>query len=427
MKRLYNRLKAAVSSGSVAEVKNLLARAAIDDIHGYFCEDLPEDDIVYCVSCDELFWTPLQQRNTSMIKLLLLRGAYPPAELCAPTKYRHGRGDKASTPLKRAVESGYVDDVIKFLPPATANVNMHPRLCAKFKGHLDVYKCTDCDTPLMAAVRRCDVTMVRLLIAQGANVSEEIPGISADVSCKTPLLVAAGTGDEEVITELVTSGADVNQSLGPRGTAIHHFCDNDKLANLLVRLGADPNAKDETGNSVFSKVLPRGYERDISQRHLDLVLQSLRILLPTTRDLNRYIRQRNVIVRLKTECTMLLLQHGARIDYSAEFLLKSPEYFSWAWGDRKQHSARFIELLRAADTDFSGVRQRIASVDRRRRKVLNVDVLEEKLSQPLTLQALCVSSVRRRLLSVRDVGMWSGIDALPLPTAIKDRLKLIVW
>ena len=114
MKRLYNKLKAAVSSGSVAEVKNLLSRAAIDDIHGYFCEDLPEDDIVYCVSCDELFWTPLQQRNTSMIKLLLVRGAYPPAELCAPTKYRYGRGEKHSTPLKRAVESGSVDDVIKF-------------------------------------------------------------------------------------------------------------------------------------------------------------------------------------------------------------------------------------------------------------------------------------------------------------------------
>ena len=58
--------------------------------------------------------------------------------------------------------------------------------------------------------------------------------------------------------------------------------------------------------------------------------------------------------------------------------------------------------------------------------MLNLDVIEDKLSQPLTLQMSCVISVRRRLRSIRDVGMWARIDALPLPAIIKDRLKLIV-
>ena len=93
----------------------------------------------------------------------------------------------------------------------------------------------------------------------------------------------------------------------------------------------------------------------------------------------------------------------------------------------KKHSEKFIELLRAADTDFRGVRQQVVGLDRRIRKVLNLDVLDQKLSQPLTLQTSCVISVRRRLRSISDVGMWARIDALSLPSIIKDRLKLLVW
>ena len=80
------------------------------------------------------------------------------------------------------------------------------------------------------------------------------------------------------------------------------------------------------------------------------------------------------------------------------------------------------------DTGFSGVCQRIASVDKDDcKKPLNLAVLDEKLSQPLTLQVSCVISVRRRLLSIGDVGVWAGIEKLPLPPIIKDRLKLLTW
>ena len=92
----------------------------------------------------------------------------------------------------------------------------------------------------------------------------------------------------------------------------------------------------------------------------------------------------------------------------------------------KQHSERFIELLRAADTDFSGVRQRIASVDKDEWAPLNLDVLDWKLSQPLTLQTSCVISVRRQLRSVSDVGMWTRVDKLFLSPNVKENLKLIL-
>ena len=79
------------------------------------------------------------------------------------------------------------------------------------------------------------------------------------------------------------------------------------------------------------------------------------------------------------------------------------------------------------DTGFSGVCQRIASVDKDDWKPLNLAVLDEKLSQLLTLQTSCVISVRRRLLSIGNVGVWAGLEKLPLPPIIKDRLKLLTW
>ena len=420
---IYAQLKAAVKCETEVKAWRVLSRANIDDIHGYFCKELPAEHAAACASCDELLRPALQKRNVRMIAMLLLYGAYPPVEVCASTEFDYGRIEKAPTPLKLAVEFGSLDDVRKLLR-AGADVNAHPRMCVKIETH-SIDECTNCDSPLMAAVRRRDVVMIRLLITHGASLSEVIHTDTVCRPSKSDLVVAAETGDEEVITELVSCGADVNQWIGPVGTVLHHVCNNVRLVNLLVRLGADPNVGAERGSSVLSMVLLGG---NIGMTgNLDLVLQSLRLLLPTTRHLDHYLHRCYAIVWLQAKCSMLLLQHGARIEYSRSFLLKSPQYLSWAWGNQNQHSEAFIQLLRAADTDFSGVRQRIASLDRKTWEVLNLDVLEEKLSQPLTLQTSCVISVRRRLRSISDVGMWARIDALPLSVTIRDLLKLIVW
>ena len=126
---------------------------------------------------------------------------------------------------------------------------------------------------------------------------------------------------------------------------------------------------------------------------------------------------------------MLFLQHGATIRYCTMYLIVnlSPTWKSLWRKHSKQHSERFIELLRAADTDFTGVRDQIAIVDKDEWAPLNLAVLDQKLSQPLTLQTSCVISVRRQLSSVRDCGVWTRIDQLPLTPAIRDRVKLRVW
>ena len=323
---IYNRLKEAVSSASEQEVRKMLSSANIKNIHTHFCDEPPAKRAAVCTSCEELLGPPLRQRDTGMLELLLQHGACASTEICA-TEYRYGRRQKPSTPLKLAVESGTIDDV-RTLLSAGDDVNLHPRICLQIHNFFLYIKCTDCDSPLMAAVRRRDVAMIRLLVAHGASVSQVIHGAANGVHSKTALLVAAGTGDEEVITELVTSGADVNQSLGPglHVTVLYHFWYDARLVKLLLKLGADPNAgADETGASLFRHLLHRG--RVNSVYRLDSVLQTLSLLLPTTRDLDEYLVSNRAVLWLNTKCTMLLLQHGARIKYSQVFL-------GSAWADQ---------------------------------------------------------------------------------------------
>ena len=178
---VYNSLKLAVESGSTENVSEWLKQHTCSvrhDIHAYFCkqEEAPAH-ATSCGNCEALLSEPLRRQQISMIRLLLGSGVFLSAEICA-SDCPYGDGDRSSTPLKRAVETGSLDDVRQLLTSqgaeAADDVNIHPSVCIKHNMQRHWKTCSDCDSPLMAAVRRQDVAMMRLLLAHGAKLSTAV-------------------------------------------------------------------------------------------------------------------------------------------------------------------------------------------------------------------------------------------------------------
>ena len=316
----YNKIKTVLSSDRIdpVDVCMILQDGSHYDIHAYFCKELPERPAV-CSRCEALLKVPLQREEHIILQRLLRHGAYPSEDICAAGyRYNHLR----AVPLKVAVQSRSLDHVRQLLSQGAADdVNAHPRFCVGYDPSL-LRTCADCDTPLMAAVRREDIAMMRLLIAHGASVSEEVHGYygwrprEAHCSRKTALLVALHTENEEVITELMTSGADVNQSLGPIGTALHFTYEQDSVVRLLIKIGANPNATNATGRTALSVVLSRCvYQYYNYPKENSPTRKTLRTLLPVTRDLDAALQKAEWLILpvINNDSMTLFLQHGATI------------------------------------------------------------------------------------------------------------------
>ncbi|KAL8644482.1 MAG: hypothetical protein Q9226_007740 [Calogaya cf. arnoldii] len=147
-----------------------------------------------------------------------------------------------------------------------------------WSGH-DVLHCVW--KPLHIAVDRGPIDMVRLLVAQGADVDTTTPNNSADpglrplhiavkkgrlaivvyllsqnanieARCrqqKTPLIWAARRQDPEILQYLLDKGARVDQSDKFQIAALHHAAEARQPANLrlIIDSGADIMARDEYG------------------------------------------------------------------------------------------------------------------------------------------------------------------------------------
>lgn len=101
------------------------------------------------------------------------------------------------------------------------------------------------ETPLEIAVRRHDLTMMKLLMARGANVNlRDFKGV-------TPLVAAVNVNFMEGVELLVGYGAHVDDSNDtgetPLITAVHNR--NIALMRVLLKAGANPDRTDNSGRS----------------------------------------------------------------------------------------------------------------------------------------------------------------------------------
>lgn len=100
------------------------------------------------------------------------------------------------------------------------------------------------ETPLMRAIEKKKIQIVKLFLARGANVHARAMGGG------TPLHAAAGVWPE-AISILLQAGADIHAKSTQGRTALHVASHGNQLASLefLVSAGADIEAKDAKGTT----------------------------------------------------------------------------------------------------------------------------------------------------------------------------------
>lgn len=98
------------------------------------------------------------------------------------------------------------------------------------------------DTALVAAARKGDERMVRLLVGRGADINS-----FGGLVFRNPLAAACFSGSEPIVRLLLENGASVNPTVegGKYDTALEVACEfgHEDLVNLLIRSGAEINAR----------------------------------------------------------------------------------------------------------------------------------------------------------------------------------------
>ena len=123
------------------------------------------------------------------------------------------------------------------------------KLCIKTGADINgkiVYRDNKYITPLLYAVQKNRIEIVKLLINAKVDMNASIPEFG-----HTPITLAAQSGYTDIVNLLIKSGLDVNAKNYSGETAIMHVYDKNNMAELLIKLGADVNAKDNNGSTAL--------------------------------------------------------------------------------------------------------------------------------------------------------------------------------
>jgi len=240
------------------------------------------------------------------------------AEGIAEVNYR----DKNDiTPLMKAAEAGH-EKVVKLLLAQGADVNLQNNLEEAFSRwtskhgnelglefllELGEFKIT----ALMKASGNGHEKVVKLLLDKGADVNLQ------SKYAETALMKASGNGHEKVVKVLLAKGAEVDQGEGTSdGTALSQAFEegHEEVVKLLLAKGADANLRDVIGRTILMRALS---SEDVNEK-------MVKVLLAGGADANlRYKDGSTALIKysdLRNEAVVkLLLAGGAKIDLQNKY------------------------------------------------------------------------------------------------------------
>ena len=127
-------------------------------------------------------------------------------------------------------------------------------------------------TALALAVDRNDKQTVKMLLNHGANPNAKTPADGTSPPYDIIISTAAEKGDVEMMEMLLNAGGQVDARTGMGVTPLMLAAGHDHIAavQLLIRRGADVNAKDERGFCAMS------FAKDMRLQNHDAVIRILR-------------------------------------------------------------------------------------------------------------------------------------------------------
>jgi ankyrin repeat protein len=113
--------------------------------------------------------------------------------------------------------------------------------------------------PLYFAAERGDTNYIAQCLARGANVNGAITSYKNGYRWAPLLHIAVSGGHPDTVALLLTRGADVNMTNYIGETPLHTVGRNIKIAQMLLRAGGNPQARDSLGYTPISKAQAYGY------------------------------------------------------------------------------------------------------------------------------------------------------------------------
>ena len=152
-----------------------------------------------------------------------------------------------------------------------------------------------CDSVVMR-----DMTRIRALLAQGANVNAK------DVEHnETPLMLAVKFADAAMIRLLLGAGAEVDARDTWGRTALFYAPLSSEVFRVLLHAGADIHARDKEGNTILMrKVSQSASLADVEELlQLDVDVRARNAFGETALDLAESLGLVNIIERLRSRVT----------------------------------------------------------------------------------------------------------------------------